>query len=249
MARRLRRRSRRGDGCPMCGGGADETPHGLRVFAGAWGGRLPRPPPRAARLRLSSSGTAATSRSPPSSSPEEAAGFWSDVARVAGRVEEEYQPAKMNWLSLGNGVPHLHVHLVPRPHDDARAGLPLETEAFWRGRHAGHRAGRSWRGRLPALRARLCALTMRDRLAEGRTAEVFAHGEGTVLKLGLTAGSASRPLGAPRRGIRRRGWPSGSSRWLPGRCGVRLTPCCGQAAGLSSPSESGRSRDTSSMAR
>jgi diadenosine tetraphosphate (Ap4A) HIT family hydrolase len=36
----------------------------------------------------------------------------------------------MNWLSLGNGVPHLHVHLVPRPADDVRAGGPLESEAF-----------------------------------------------------------------------------------------------------------------------
>jgi diadenosine tetraphosphate (Ap4A) HIT family hydrolase len=36
----------------------------------------------------------------------------------------------MNWFSLGNGVPHLHVHLVPRPVDDARAGGPLESEAF-----------------------------------------------------------------------------------------------------------------------
>jgi diadenosine tetraphosphate (Ap4A) HIT family hydrolase len=33
-------------------------------------------------------------------------------------------------LSLGNGVPHLHVHLVPRPLDDARAGSPVESEAF-----------------------------------------------------------------------------------------------------------------------
>ena len=36
----------------------------------------------------------------------------------------------MNWFSLGNGVPHLHVHLVPRPPDDARAGGPVESEAF-----------------------------------------------------------------------------------------------------------------------
>jgi diadenosine tetraphosphate (Ap4A) HIT family hydrolase len=63
-------------------------------------------------------------------SAEEAAGFWSEVARVAGAVEDRYAPAKMNWLHLGNGVPHLHVHLVPRPHDDARAGIPLEPEAF-----------------------------------------------------------------------------------------------------------------------
>ena len=53
-------------------------------------------------------------------SAEEAAGFWSEVARVAAAVEDRYRPAKMNWLRLGNGVPHLHVHLVPRPHDDAR---------------------------------------------------------------------------------------------------------------------------------
>jgi diadenosine tetraphosphate (Ap4A) HIT family hydrolase len=36
----------------------------------------------------------------------------------------------MNWFSLGNGVPHLHVHLVPRPLDDARPGRPVESEAF-----------------------------------------------------------------------------------------------------------------------
>jgi len=63
-------------------------------------------------------------------SGEEAAGFWSEVAQVARAVEEEYRPVKMNWLSLGNGVPHLHVHLVPRPLDDARAGGPLEGDAF-----------------------------------------------------------------------------------------------------------------------
>jgi diadenosine tetraphosphate (Ap4A) HIT family hydrolase len=37
---------------------------------------------------------------------------------------------KMNWLSLGNGVPHLHIHLVPRHADDPAAGGPLEREAF-----------------------------------------------------------------------------------------------------------------------
>jgi diadenosine tetraphosphate (Ap4A) HIT family hydrolase len=61
---------------------------------------------------------------------EEAAGFWSDVAAVAAAVDEEYQPAKMNWFSLGNGVPHLHVHLVPRHLDDPRPGWPVESEAF-----------------------------------------------------------------------------------------------------------------------
>lgn len=36
----------------------------------------------------------------------------------------------MNWLSLGNGVPHLHVHLVPRYLDDSAAGGPIESDAF-----------------------------------------------------------------------------------------------------------------------
>ena len=63
-------------------------------------------------------------------SAEEAAGFWFEVATVARALDLCYRPVKMNWLSLGNGVPHLHVHLVPRPLDDARAGGPLEAEAF-----------------------------------------------------------------------------------------------------------------------
>ena len=115
-------------------------------------------------------------------SPEETAGFWSEVARVAEAVEAQYQPAKMNWLHLGNGVPHLHVHLVPRPHDDARAGHPLETEAFNVDSTPAvepselARAGRGAAGTPPTL-------MKLELLAEGRTAEVFAYGEGRVLKL------------------------------------------------------------------
>ena len=63
-------------------------------------------------------------------STEEACGFWGEVALVASAVERRYQPVKMNWLSLGNGVPHLHVHLVPRYADDPHAGGPLEQGAL-----------------------------------------------------------------------------------------------------------------------
>ncbi len=113
----------------MCGGGADETSHGLRVFAGEWAdGYIGRYPVRPGYAYVIWNGRHVAE--PTELSADEAAGFWSDVARVAEAVEEQYQPAKMNWLSLGNGVPHLHVHLVPRPHEDARAGFPLETEAF-----------------------------------------------------------------------------------------------------------------------
>ncbi len=120
---------RGGEGCPMCQGGADETPHGRRVFEGRWAdGYLGRHPVRPGYAFVIWKGRHVAE--PTELSAEEAAGFWSDVARVAAAVDAEYGPAKMNWLHLGNGVPHLHVHLVPRPLDDARAGGPLESDAF-----------------------------------------------------------------------------------------------------------------------
>ena len=120
---------RRGDGCPMCVPGEDVTPHGVRVFAGVRAdGYLGRYPVRPGYAYVIWKGRHVTE--PWELSAEESAGFWSEVGRVAKAIEGRYRPAKMNWLSLGNGVPHLHLHLVPRPHDDHRAGWPLESEAF-----------------------------------------------------------------------------------------------------------------------
>jgi diadenosine tetraphosphate (Ap4A) HIT family hydrolase len=113
----------------MCGAGADETPHGIRIFEGAWAdGYLGRYPVRPGYAYVIWKGRHVAE--PTELSTEETAGFWSDVARVAGAIDDEYRPAKMNWFSLGNGVPHLHVHLVPRPLDDPRPGIPVESEAF-----------------------------------------------------------------------------------------------------------------------
>ena len=114
----------------MCANaGTEETPHGLRVFDGRWSeANLARRPMRPGYTVVIFKGRHVAE--PWELSGEEAAGFWSEVARVARAVEECYRPVKMNWLSLGNGVPHLHVHLVPRPLDDARAGGPLEDAAF-----------------------------------------------------------------------------------------------------------------------
>ena len=113
----------------MCGPGAEETPDGLRVFEGTWAdGYIGRYPVRPGYASVIWTGRHVAE--PTELSADEAAGFWWDVARVAGAVDAQYRPAKMNWLSLGNGAPHLHVHLVPRPFADARAGGPLESEPF-----------------------------------------------------------------------------------------------------------------------
>jgi diadenosine tetraphosphate (Ap4A) HIT family hydrolase len=40
-------------------------------------------------------------------------------------IVRSFAPDHMNYESLGNVVPHLHVHLVPRYRDDPRWGAPI----------------------------------------------------------------------------------------------------------------------------
>jgi diadenosine tetraphosphate (Ap4A) HIT family hydrolase len=50
--------------------------------------------------------------------------YWEDVMRVARAVEVHYAPAKLNLMTLGNELPHLHTHVVPRYLDDRDPGRP-----------------------------------------------------------------------------------------------------------------------------
>ncbi|RNG37379.1 HIT domain-containing protein [Streptomyces botrytidirepellens] len=47
-------------------------------------------------------------------SAEEAAAFWRDVLTAGRALEQHYELVKMNYLLLGNVIPHAHWHLVPR---------------------------------------------------------------------------------------------------------------------------------------
>lgn len=58
-------------------------------------------------------------------SPEAASGYWSDVVEVSRAIELEFQPVKMNSMTLGNWVPHLHTHLLPRFENDPAPGGPI----------------------------------------------------------------------------------------------------------------------------
>jgi diadenosine tetraphosphate (Ap4A) HIT family hydrolase len=64
--------------------------------------------------------------------PEAAAGYWADVVAVARSIESEFGPMKINLLTLGNWVPHLHTHVVPRYHDDPAPGGPIAWESMFR---------------------------------------------------------------------------------------------------------------------
>ena len=75
-------------------------------------------------------------------SNEEAAAYWLEVLRVGRAIERVLRPVKLNYDTLGNSMPHLHTHVVPRYSDDPRPGWPfpfpeedpppIEEEAFRR---------------------------------------------------------------------------------------------------------------------
>ena len=52
--------------------------------------------------------------------------FMEDACRLADAVEKTFQPAKLNHAVLGNSVPHLHWHLIPR-----RSSDPFPTHSIW----------------------------------------------------------------------------------------------------------------------
>jgi len=42
-----------------------------------------------------------------------------------------FSPMKINYLTLGNGTPHLHTHVVPRYADDPAAGGPIAWDEMF----------------------------------------------------------------------------------------------------------------------
>lgn len=51
--------------------------------------------------------------------------YWSEVTRVGRALRQFFRPAKLNYQVLGNTVPHVHTHIVPRYLDDGSPGRPL----------------------------------------------------------------------------------------------------------------------------
>ncbi len=51
--------------------------------------------------------------------------FLEDMSLVAETLAKSLNPDKMNYELLGNGMPHLHWHLVPRYRTDPMWGRPI----------------------------------------------------------------------------------------------------------------------------
>ena len=61
--------------------------------------------------------------------PDEVTDYWADIQAVGRTIERVFRPCHVNYLLLGNIVPHLHVHIVPRYLDDSAPERPLPWNA------------------------------------------------------------------------------------------------------------------------
>jgi diadenosine tetraphosphate (Ap4A) HIT family hydrolase len=57
-------------------------------------------------------------------SADEASAYFADVLRVGRALDAHYKPIKLNFEMLGNSLPHLHTHVIPRYLDDGSPGHP-----------------------------------------------------------------------------------------------------------------------------
>ncbi|HEX6527927.1 MAG TPA: HIT family protein [Streptosporangiaceae bacterium] len=57
--------------------------------------------------------------------PDQASRYWAEVLAAGRAVRARFSPVKMNYMTLGNTVPHLHTHVVPRYRDDPAPGGPI----------------------------------------------------------------------------------------------------------------------------
>jgi diadenosine tetraphosphate (Ap4A) HIT family hydrolase len=113
----------------MCHGPrVDENEFGIRVYAGPYADAYLQ------RANIQRGYTLVIWRGRHVNEPTEldsieAAGYWADVLIVARALIEHFEPLKMNYETLGNTVPHLHTHLVPRYRRDPTPGQPFPLRA------------------------------------------------------------------------------------------------------------------------
>ena len=116
---------KRGVGCPMCDQGRpEELPSGARVFAGSVSDAYLQ------RADVQRGYTVVIWRGrhvvePTELSADEASAFWLEVLHVARGLERHLDPVKLNYNVLGNSLPHLHAHVIPRYADDPRPEWPF----------------------------------------------------------------------------------------------------------------------------
>ena len=109
----------------MCGQGRpDETPYGARFFAGEVSDAYLQ------KAGVQRGYTIVIWRGrhvaePTELSDEESDAYWEELLRVGRALEEHLKPVKLNYELLGNSLPHLHTHVMPRYADDPKPGVAV----------------------------------------------------------------------------------------------------------------------------
>ncbi|MFD8316214.1 HIT family protein [Kitasatospora purpeofusca] len=112
--------------CGMCATrGLDDNGRGLRVLKGEYADVYLNP--AALRGYAVAIWNGPHVAEPTQLTEDEAAGFFREVLRAGRAIEQHLHPAKMNYEVQGNSVPHLHVHVIPRPDDDPAPGAQLPS--------------------------------------------------------------------------------------------------------------------------
>ena len=97
--------------------------------------------------------------------------FLGEMCLVAEAMFRAFKPAKLNYELLGNKVPHLHWHLIPRYSDDPKPRVPVwENEQFVTSQRA---APRLTEEQLRSLKRKL--LRQLERVAGPRIQSSFMH--------------------------------------------------------------------------
>jgi diadenosine tetraphosphate (Ap4A) HIT family hydrolase len=120
----------RGEGCPLCAELASDADHDsegyrvadldmsrLRLAANQW---VPGYSVLVCKRHV---------REPYELTREDRALFFEDLMRVGRALERALHPVKMNFEILGNLVPHLHCHVLPRYYGDPAPGQPIDPNA------------------------------------------------------------------------------------------------------------------------
>jgi len=114
-----------GEGCPLCSEGRpEETPSGVRIFSGQVSDAYLQ------KVGIQRGYTIVIWRGrhvaePTELSADEATRYWLELLEVGRGLERHLEPVKLNYDLLGNSVPHLHTHVLPRYADDPKPGWPF----------------------------------------------------------------------------------------------------------------------------
>src|SRR5258708_4746185 len=115
-----------GKDCPFCAEGrVERNAYGIRIFGGMLtDAYLQRYAPLPGFTIVVWRGRHVAD--PADLTDEEACGYESEVLTVARALRRHFQPAQVNYLTLGNQIPHVHTNVVLRYVDDPAPGSTVD---------------------------------------------------------------------------------------------------------------------------